>query len=144
MEAKLKFYYGAMGCGKTRELLKVMHSKMEDGFSIVLMKPKVDKKGLENIVSRDESKCKVDFVIKDKDNIYLEISKYLMNHNLNFILVDEVQFLRKQHIEQLSDIVDILGISVFCYGLKTDFMGELFEGSKRLLEIADDIVELER
>ena len=144
MNAELTFYYGSMGCGKTRELLKVSHSKKEDGFGVAIMKPEVDKKGGKYLVSRDESEQKVDFLIKSKDNIYLEISKYLVNHNLNFVLVDEAQFLEPHHIDELSDVVDILGISVICYGLRSDFKGELFVGSKRLFELADNILEMER
>ena len=144
MNSELTFYYGAMGCGKTRELLKVMHSKTEDGFNVVIMKPQIDKKGGDSVSSRDESTCKVDFLIKKEDNIFLEISKYLIDNNLDFILVDEAQFLETHHIDELSDIVDILGISVICYGLKADFKGNLFIGSKRLLEISDNIIEMER
>lgn len=144
MKAELTFYYGSMGCGKTRELLKVLHSKREDGFSVVVMKPSVDKKGDKALVSRDDSEHTVDFLINPKDNIYMKISEYLVHHNLNFILVDEVQFLKKHHIDELSDVVDILGVSVICYGLRTDFKGNLFSGSRRLFEIADNIVELER
>ena len=107
---ELTFYYGAMGSGKTSELLKSRHGKVEDGFSVVVMKPYVDKKGGSYIVARDESKVKVDFLIKEKDNIYIEISKYLVNNNLDYVLVDEAQFLSKKHIDQLSDFVDILGI----------------------------------
>ena len=141
---ELTFYYGAMGSGKTSELLKSRHGKIEDGFRVVVMKPYVDKKGGSYIVARDESKIKVDFLIKEKDNIYEEISKYLVDNNLDYILVDEAQFLSKKHVDQLGDIVDILGIEVICYGLKTDFLGELFDGSKRLLEIADNIIEIKR
>ncbi len=141
---ELTFYYGAMGCGKTSELLKSRYGKIEDGFKVVVMKPYVDKKGGNYIVSRDENKVKVDFSIKEKDNIYLEISKYLINHNLDYILVDEAQFLKKEQIDELADIVDILEIKVICYGLKTDFMGNLFEGSKRLFEVADNIKEIKR
>ena len=141
---ELTFYYGAMGSGKTSELLKSRHGKIEDGFRVVVMKPYVDKKGGSYIVARDESKIKVDFLIKDKDNIYEEISKYLVDNNLDYILVDEAQFLNKKHVDQFGDIVDILGIEVICYGLKTDFLGELFDGSKRLLEIADNIIEIKR
>lgn len=144
MKAELTYYYGAMSCGKTRELLKIKHSKTEDGFHVIIIKPHLDKKGGNYIITRDKMKEKVDFLIKEKDNIYLEISKYLVKHNLDFILVDEAQFLEEHHIDELSDIVDILGISVICYGLKADFKGTLFKGSKRLFEVADSIIEMER
>lgn len=144
MFKELTYYYGAMGCGKSRELLKTLYSKREDGFSCAIAKPYIDKKGGNFIVSRDNEKIKVDFLIKPKDNIYLEISKYLVNKTLDFLLVDEAQFLSREHIDQLTNIVDILNVSVICYGLKTDFKGELFEGAKRLLEVSDNIKELER
>ena len=144
MFKELTYYYGAMGCGKSRELLKTLHSKIEDGFSCAIVKPYIDKKGGNFVVSRDNEKVKVNFLVKPKDNIYLEISKYLVNKPLDFLLVDEAQFLSKEHIDQLTDIVDILNVTVICYGLKTDFKGELFEGAKRLLEVSDNIRELER
>ncbi len=144
MQGELNYYYGAMGCGKTRELLKTLYSKREDGFSAIILKPKLDKKGEDYIVSRDNNKYKVDFLVAEKDNIYTYICKYIIDNNLDFILVDEAQFLNTHHIDELSDIVDILNISVICYGLKTDFKGNLFEGSKRLLEISDNIIEIKR
>ena len=72
------------------------------------------------------------------------IAKYLLERNLDFILIDEAQFLKEEQVEQLSDIVDILGINVICYGLRTDFRGELFPGSKRLFEMADPIESITR
>lgn len=144
MNSELTFFYGAMGCGKTRELLKVYHSKIEDGFNTIIIKPELDKKGEDKIASRDNSSYKVNLLVKQEDNIYLEISKYLIDNNLDFVLVDEAQFLESHHIDELSEVVDIFGISVICYGLKADFKGELFKGSKRLLEISDNIIEIER
>lgn len=144
MQAELNFYYGPMGCGKTRELQKILYSKREDGFYVAVLKPKIDKKGNDQIVSRDNSKYKVDFLVDKEENIYIEICKYLIENNLDFLLIDEAQFLSSKQVDQLSDIVDILNINVFCYGLKADFKGELFEGSKRLIEISDNIIEMER
>lgn len=144
MQGELNFFYGPMGCGKTRELLKILHSKTEDGFNVAILKPKVDKKGENYIVSRDNNKYKVDFLIDTNDNIYIEICKYIIDNNLDFLLVDEAQFLTAKQVDELSDIVDILNITVICYGLKTDFMSNLFEGSKRLIEISDNIREIER
>ncbi len=144
MQAELNFYYGPMGCGKTRELLKTMHSKKEDGFSVAILKPTIDKKGDDNIVSRDNNKYKADFLVNPTDNVYLMMCRYLTEHNVDFLLVDEAQFLNKQQVDDLSNIVDLLNITVICYGLKTDFKSELFEGSKRLIEISDNIREIER
>lgn len=144
MSANLNFYYGAMGCGKTRKLQGDYYSKKEDGFEVIIIKPVIDKKAGDNILSRDGDSMKVDLLIEPDDNIYNIIAMYLLEHNLDFILVDEAQFLTKNQIDLLSEIVDILGINVYCYGLRTDFKSNLFEGSKRLFEISDNIIGLSR
>jgi len=142
--SKLIFNYGAMNSGKTKELLKVRYSKKEDGFNPILMKPYKDDKGDDTVVSRDNSFARVDFLIKDMDNIYFEISKYILDYNVDYIIVDEVQFFTEVQIDQLGAIVDEFGIDVICYGLLTDFQGKMFDASKRLMEIADDRIEMER
>ena len=141
---KLIFNYGAMDSGKTREIMRIIYSKKDDGFYPVLMKPDKDSKGNDTIVSRDKSSLKVDILIKNKDNVYLEISKYILDNPVDLILIDEAQFLNKEQVDQLSDVVDELGIDVICYGLLTDFKGNMFGGSKRLMEISDDKIEMER
>ena len=141
---KLVFNYGAMDSGKTREILRVIYSKKDDGFYPITIKPKRDTKGDDYITSRDGSSIRVDLLIDDKDNIYYEMSKYLIDNPVDLIIVDEAQFLNKEQIDQLGDIVDELGIDVYCYGLLTDFKGNMFEGSKRLIEISDDKIEIER
>ena len=77
-----------MGCGKTRELLKVLHSKTEDGFYVAILKPKIDKKGEDYIVSRDNNKYKVDFLVDTNDNIYLEVCKYIIDNSNNYSFYD--------------------------------------------------------
>ncbi len=144
MDAKLKFYFGAMGCGKTRKLQGDYYSKLEDGFEVIVMKPVIDKKGDDKTLARDGGMVDVDIMIGNEDNIFLNIAKYLLDHNVDFILVDEAQFLSSKHVDELSDVVDVLGINVICYGLRTDFRGKLFEGSKRLLETADDLDVVKR
>lgn len=144
MEAKLKFFYGAMGCGKTRKLQGDYYSKVEDGFEVIIIKPIIDTKGDNNTLARDGSKFETKFLIKKKDNIYSMIANYLTENNLDFILVDEAQFLNKHHVDELSDIVDILGVNVLCYGLRTDFKTNLFEGSKRLFEISTELEPIDR
>lgn len=142
--SKLFFNYGAMNSGKTKELLKEWYSKKEDGFYLIIMKPIKDDKGEDTVVSRDGSSSKVDFLIKESDNIYFLINNYILSYNVDYIIVDEVQFLTREQINQLSNIVDNLGIDVICYGLLTDFLGNIFDASKRLIEIADDKIEMER
>ena len=144
MEAKLKFYFGAMGCGKTRKLQGDYYSKLEDGFDVVVMKPMIDKKGDDKTLARDGNMLSVDIIVRDDDNIFLLMAKYLLSYNVDFILVDEAQFLSKNQVDELSDVVDVLGINVICYGLRTDFRGQLFEGSKRLIETADDLEVVKR
>lgn len=136
-KAYLKFYYGAMGCGKTRKLQGDYHSKEEDGFDVIVIKPVIDTKGDNKTLARDGGTVDTTFLIGKQDNIYFDISKYLLEHTLDFILVDEAQFLDECQVDQLTDIVDILGITVICYGLRTDFQSKLFEGSRRLFEVCD-------
>ena len=141
-QAYLKFCYGAMGCGKTRKLQGDYYSKIEDGFDAIIMKPIIDTKGDAKTLARDGNMLDVSFLIKKEDNIYLMIAKYLLDYNLDFILVDEAQFLTEKQVDALASIVDNENIPVICYGLKTDFQSHLFEGSKRLLEIANVIEEI--
>lgn len=137
IEAKLYFRYGVMGAGKTRDLQKNYYSYKEDGKEVVIMKPKLDTKGDDKVIARDNQSNKVDFIIDKDDNIYINIAKYIIEHNLDYILVDEAQFLTPKQIEQLSDIVDYLEIPVICYGIRTDFLNELFPGGEKLFAIAD-------
>lgn len=141
-EAKLYFKYGVMSSGKTRDLQMNYHSNMEDGKSVIIMKPKIDTKGEECIKSRDNQSNKVDYLIGKEDNIYILITKYILENNLDVILVDEAQFLSSKQIDELSDIVDYLNIDVICYGIRVDFLSNCFNGGIRLFEIADVREEL--
>lgn len=137
IDAKLYFRYGVMGAGKTRDLQKNYYSYKEDGKNVIIMKPKLDTKGNDKIVSRDNQTNKVDYIIDKEDNIYFYITEYITKYNLDYILVDEAQFLSPKQIEQLSDIVDYLEIPVICYGIRTDFLNQLFPGGEKLFAIAD-------
>ncbi len=139
--AKLYFRYGAMGSGKTRDLIRTWYNYAERDMKAVIIKAQKDTKGDDKIQSRALEELKVDFLIAPTDNIYMLISTYLIEHNLDCILVDEAQFLTPKNIEELSDIVDNYDIPVICYGLRTDFQTKLFPGSMRLLELADSIEE---
>ena len=97
MQGELNFYYGPMGCGKTRELLKTLHSKQEDGFNVAVLKPQIDKKGDNYIVSRDNNKYQVDFLVRKTDNIYFLICRYLTNRNLDFLLDRKSTRLNSSH-----------------------------------------------
>ena len=140
--AKLYFRYGAMGCGKTRDIIKVWYNYNEKGKNAIIIKPGIDTKGDNKIVSRDSSELKVDYLIKEEDNIYNIISNHIIEYNLDCILVDEAQFLSRHHIEELTDICDELNITVMCYGLRADFQDNLFPGSAALFAYADVIEEM--
>ncbi len=136
--AKLYFRFGAMNCGKTTALLQVAHNYEEKGMNILLIKPKVDKKGENKIVSRLGIDRKVDVLVDENDKL-----KYLLKlDNISCILVDEVQFMNKDQIKELWIIAKTKDIPVICYGLKTNFKGKLFEGSKAVIELADELEEL--
>lgn len=136
--AKLYFKYGAMNCGKTTALLQVAHNYEEKGMNVIVLKSSIDKKGNENIVSRLGIEREVDHLILPEDNIMDIINV----ENLNCILVDEVQFMTNEQVKQLWIISKLYDIPVICYGLKTNFKGELFEGSKTVIELADELDEL--
>ena len=140
--AKLYFRYGAMGCGKTRDIIKVWYNYHEKGKDAIIIKPKVDTKGNDKVISRDKSELKTNYLIETRDNIYNLICKHKYSYNLDCILVDEAQFLSKHHVRELVDIVDELNIPVICYGLRADFQDNLFPGSAALFSYADIIEEM--
>ena len=138
--AKLLFKYATMNSGKTVDLLRTAYNYEENDGKVLILKPKVDTKGDNCLVSRLGQKRKVDYVICYDDEIF-KILKGKLN-NIDAILVDEAQFFSKKQIEDLSTISKVMNIDVICYGLRINFKGKLFEGSKRLLEVADAIDEL--
>ncbi len=141
--AKLYFRYGAMNSGKTTNLMQVAHNYKERGMQSIVIKPQTDIKGGKKVVSRLGVSQKVDMLIDDKQNIYDEIVKWIDgNGDLHCVLVDEVQFMKKEQIDQLFEIAVKLNIPVICYGLRTDFKMDGFEGSERLLLLAHSIEEL--
>lgn len=138
--AKLYFRYGAMGCGKTAQLLQVAFNYQERGMTPVVMKPKIDTKAQDKLRTRIGLERDIDYLIDIKDDIFKIIEeKY---NNSNCILIDEAQFLTKEQVDQLMKIVVVKNIPVVCYGLRTDFLTNGFSGSTRLLEIAHTIEEL--
>lgn len=140
--AKLYFKFGAMKCGKTRDLIKTWYNYNEKRMNVIIMKPGDDKKAGENIQSRANEELKADFIVPKEKNIYELISNYLVDNNLHCILVDEAQFLTAKQVDELSDVVDNFNIPVLCYGLRADAFTNLFTGSKRLFEVADAFEEL--
>ena len=143
MMSKLYFRYGALNSGKSTHLMQVAHNYEERGMKVILIKPATDKKGGDKLVSRLGVERKVDILCLEKMNIYEEIQKWQeVKFKVNCILVDEVQFMTKEQVDQLFKIAVVLDIPVICYGLRTDFMMEGFEGSTRLLLLAHSIEEM--
>ena len=138
--AKLYFRYGAMGSGKSTVLMQVAHNYEQRGFKVFVLKPKVDTKGDTKLVSRIGITREVDWVIDSDEQVYSKID--ILTDNMECILVDEAQFLTERQVLELWKISKEYDIPVVCYGLKTNFKGKLFEGSKALLEVGDSFEEL--
>lgn len=130
---KLFFRYGAMGSSKTANLLMAHYNFQERGRRPIILKPKMDLRDGEKIVKSRiglQASCTLIEEFEMKEGAY------------DAILVDEANFLTEAQVNWLAEICDTYDIPVLCYGLKTDFQGRLFEGSKRLLELADAIEEI--
>ena len=141
--SKLYFRYGAMNSGKSTNLMQVAHNNEERGMKVLLIKPSTDKKGGDKLVSRLGVERKVDLLINDEQNVYEEVKQWQeVKYKIDCILVDEVQFLKSHQIDELFEIAVCLDIPVICYGLRTDFRMQGFEGSTRLLLLAHSIEEL--
>ena len=139
--AKLHFFYSTMNAGKSTSLLQSNHNYLESNLKTLLFLPKeISDKADSNIVSRIGLKAKA--ISIDNEFKFYEYVKKNEYKNVNCIFIDEAQFLTKEQVRDLSKISDKLDIPVMCYGIRTDFQGELFNGSSELLAIADNLNEL--
>ena len=139
--AKLHFFYSTMNAGKSTSLLQSNHNYKENGLDTMIFLPnETSKLSKGQIVSRIGLKAKV--VIANKDFNFINYIKDNKSENLSCILIDEAQFLTKEQVRQLGQVADKLNYPVMCYGIRTDFRGELFEGSAELLALADNLIEL--
>jgi len=141
--AKLYFYYSAMNAGKTTTLLQSAHNYRERGMRVLILTPRLDDRaGSGTVASRIGLKA-VGHAFQRGDDLEQVIRLDIAEHGkLDCVLVDEAQFLSKAQVWQLSEVVDALRVPVLCYGLRTDFRGELFEGSQYLLAWADELSEI--
>jgi thymidine kinase len=141
--AKLFFYYSAMNAGKTTTLLQSAWNYRERGMRTLIITPQLDSRaGVGMVSSRIGLKSKAT-VFRSGDDLLELVKADLAEHGkLDCVLVDEAQFLSRAQVWQLSDVVDELKIPVLCYGLRTDFRGQAFEGSAELLAISDELVEI--
>jgi thymidine kinase len=139
--AKLHFFYSTMNAGKSTSLLQSNHNYKENGLDTIIFLPnETSKLSKGQIVSRIGLKAKA--VIANKEFNFLNYIKINKTKNLSCILIDEAQFLSKEQVRQLGQVADKLNYPVMCYGIRTDFRGELFEGSAELLALADNLIEL--
>ena len=140
--AKLYFYYSTMNAGKSTTLLQSSYNYRERNMNTLVYTAAIDDRfGVGKVTSRIGISEDAHLFNAGTD-LFAEISKYMSSDNLHCVLVDEAQFLTKQQVYQLSDVVDKLNVPVLCYGLRTDFQAELFEGSQYLLAWADQLEEM--
>ena len=139
--AKLHFFYSTMNAGKSTSLLQSNHNYKENGLDTLIFLPnETSKLSKGQIVSRIGLKAKA--VIANKEFNFLIYIKENKTKKLSCILIDEAQFLSREQVRQLGQVADKLNYPVMCYGIRTDFKGELFEGSAELLALADNLIEL--
>lgn len=137
--AKLYFKYGAMGSSKTANALITKFNYEERGMKVWLIKPAIDNRDGENVIRSRIGLAETAYTVaKDTDILY----EFENRKDYHVIIADECQFFTETQIDQLRHIVDVYDIPVLCFGLRTDFLTHLFEGSRRLFEVADSITEI--
>jgi thymidine kinase len=140
--AKLYFYYSSMNAGKSTALLQASYNYKERGMNTLVLAPTLDDRyGTGLVTSRIGLQSKAVSILPDED-LFARVSSLIVEKPLHCVLIDEAQFLSKKQVLQLGRISDHLDIPVLAYGLRTDFQGEPFEGSKYLLAIADNLKEI--
>ena len=140
--AKLYFYYSSMNAGKSTTLLQSSYNYQERGMNTLIYTAAIDDRyGVGKVTSRIGISQDAN-LFNQNTQLFDEIKQAHQSKSLHCILVDEAQFLTKAQVYQLTDVVDKLNIPVLCYGLRTDFQAELFEGSHYLLAWADELEEL--
>ena len=140
--AKLYFNYSSMNAGKSTALLQADHNYRERGMKTVLFTYKEDNRYEENMIVSRIGLKKIATPFSTTTDLYEQVKKRNKIEMINCVLIDEAQFLLKDQVKQLGYIVDKMNIPVLTFGIRTDFQGELFEGSKYLLAWADNIKEI--
>jgi thymidine kinase len=140
--AKLYFYYSAMNAGKSTTLLQSAHNYHERGLNTLLFTPDLDvRDAADHITSRIGLKAPA-FSFDRAHDFFVHIRRELKSRPIHCVLIDEAQFLTAKQVLQLTLVCDRLRVPVLCYGLRTDFQGEPFEGSRYLLAWAEELVEI--
>ncbi|EQD31139.1 thymidine kinase [mine drainage metagenome] len=141
--AKLYFYFSAMNAGKTTTLLQSAYNYRERGMRPLILTPQFDTRRDDASVASRIGLSAAALRFQREDDLAARVRADIASRGvLHCVLVDEAQFLTRAQVWQLSDVVDALHIPVLCYGLRTDFRGELFEGSQYLLAWADELTEI--
>jgi thymidine kinase len=140
--AKLHFYYSAMNAGKTTTLLQSNYNYQERGMNTLLFIPSIDTRHALGIISSRIGLQNEAHAFERDFDFFTFVKDHLQKQKISCVLIDEAQFLSKKQVFQLARIVDELKIPALAYGLRSDFMGEPFEGSKYLLALAEDISEI--
>lgn len=140
LNAKLIFRYATMESGKSTEVLQVHYNYKKRGVKGILLIPEKDTSSDGYIYSRLGISHEAE-ILKKHDNIYEIVKERIeAGDNIQYVIIDEVNLIENNdHIDQLGDIVDYLDINVFAYGLLSDFKGELFSPTKKVIELADKI-----
>ncbi|WP_105902777.1 thymidine kinase [Vibrio gangliei] len=140
--AQMYFYYSAMNAGKSTTLLQSSFNYRERGMNPVIFTAEIDDRaGVGKVSSRIGLQSDAHLYNSETD-LYVAVKALNANEKIHCIMIDECQFLNKEQVYQLTEVVDKLHIPVLCYGLRSDFLGELFEGSQYLLAWADKLIEL--
>ncbi|GAM62340.1 thymidine kinase [Vibrio ishigakensis] len=140
--AQLYFYYSAMNAGKSTTLLQSAFNYQERGMNPIVFTAALDNRyGVGKVTSRIGLQSDA-HLFDNQTDLYTMMKEFSDEAKYHCVLVDESQFLTKEQVYQLTEVVDKLRVPVLCYGLRTDFQGELFEGSRHLLAWADKLVEL--
>lgn len=139
--AKVHFYYSTMNAGKSTSLLQSNHNYIDRGLKTILFTPKVDADMHEGkIHSRIGLEKSAN--IFDADFNFQDFFRSTKKNDLSCVLIDEAQFLTSKQVRELCKVCDDLNLPVMCYGIRTDFRGDLFPGSSELLALADNLIEL--
>ena len=137
--AKLYFKYGTMGSSKTAQALITRYNYNEKGLAVWLVKPSADTRdGVTTLRSRVGLEAPAEVIAPETDIL----ERFELQTHVDAVIVDECQFMTAAQIDQLRYIVDVHNVPVLCFGLRTDFLSTLFEGSRRLFEVADTISEI--
>ena len=140
--AKVHFFYSTMNAGKSTALLQSNYNYNERGMDTLLFLPKVDADANKNKIHSRIGLIADAISVDTSFDFFEYVQNFKNEKKVDAILIDEVQFLTKSQVRQICKISDTLNIPSMCYGIRTDFRGDLFEGSSELLALADNLIEL--